>query len=59
MKEEIRTKTKKKIMGETEASLIEKGGKKRGSPFGGWLKRTIRFKTPKYNFSFSCVITND
>ena len=31
------------------------------SPFGGWLKRTIqrvRFKTPKYNCSFSCIITN-
>ena len=62
MKEEVRTKTKKKIVTETEESLIERGGKKQGSPFVGWLKRTIRgvrFKPPKYNCSFSCVITND
>ena len=62
MKEEVRTKTKKKIATETEETLIERGGKKRVSPFGGWLKRTIqivRFKEPKYTCSFSCVITND
>ena len=32
------------------------------SPFGSWLKRTIegiRFRTPKYNCSFSCVVRND
>ena len=62
MKEEVRSKTKKKIATETEETLIEEGGKKRASPFGSWLKRTIqgvRFKTPKYNCSFSCVVTND
>ena len=62
MKEEIRNNTKKKLKEEEKESLIERGGKKLASPFGGWLKRTIRgvrFKTPKYNVSFSCVITND
>ena len=62
MKEEIRTKTKEKIMAETEESLIQRGRQEARESFGGWLKRTIqgvRFKTPKYNFSFSCVITND
>ena len=63
MKEEIRTKTKKKIMAETEDRLSREGGKKRGSPFGGWLRKTMAglccIKTLKYNFSFSCVITND
>ena len=53
MKEEVRTKTKRKIMAETEESLIERG----------WLRKTMAdlccIKTPKYNFSFSCVITND
>ena len=62
MKEEIRNNSKKKLKEEEEESLIEKGGKKRESPFGCWLKKTIqgvRFKTPKYNCSFSCVVTND
>ena len=38
------------------------GGKKRMSPFGGWLKITIegiRVRTPKYKCSFSCVVSND
>ena len=60
MKEEVRNKTKKKIVTETEESLTERG--KHVSPFVSWLKRTIRgvrFKTPKYNCSFSCVVTYD
>ena len=42
LKEEVRTKTKKKILTENEESLIERDGKKRVSPFGGWLKRSER-----------------
>ena len=56
MKEEVRSKTKKKIATQTEETLIERGGKKRASPFGNSLKRTIkgfRIKTPKYKCSFS------
>ena len=62
MKEEVRAKTKKKIATETEESLIERGRQDCVSPFGSWLERTIRgvrFKTPKYNCSFSCVVTYD
>ena len=62
MKEEVRAKTKKKIATELEKHSSRKGGKKHGSPFVSWLKRTIRgvrFETPKYNCSFSCVVTND
>ena len=58
---EVRSKSKKKIATETEEALIREGGKKRATPFGSWLKRTIhgvRFKVPKYNCSFSCVVTN-
>ena len=62
MKEEVRTKTKKKIVTETEESLIERGRQEAKESFRGCLKRTIpgvKFKPPKYNCSFSCVITND
>ena len=63
MKEEVKAKTKKKVATELEETLIEKGGKKRVSPFGSWLKKIMvapcRIRTPKYNCSFSCVITND
>ena len=57
MKEEVRSKTGKKIATKTEETLI-----KRACPFGSWLKRTIqgvRFKMPKYNCSFSCIVTYD
>ena len=60
MKEEIRNNSKKKLKDEEEQSLIEKG--RQEASFGCWLKKTIqgvRFKTPKYNCSFSCVVTND
>ena len=60
MKEEVRSKTKKKQPKLKKHSLKE-GGKKHASPFGSWLKRTIkgiRFKKPKYSCSFSCVVTN-
>ena len=62
MKEEVRSKTKKKIATEMEETLIERGREEARESFGSWLKRTIRgvkFKTPKYNCSLSCVITND
>ena len=62
MKEEIRTKTKKKIMAETEESLIERGRQEARESFRRLVEKNntgVRFKTPKYNFSFSCVITND
>ena len=53
MKEEIRTKTKKKIMAETEESLIERGRQEARESFRRLVEKL------KYNFSFSCVITND
>ena len=66
MKEEIRTKTKKKITTETEESLIEKGRQEARESFRMLVekkkKKTIQgviFKTPKYNCSFSCVVTID
>ena len=39
MKEEVRSKNKKKIATEMEETLIERGGKKSASPFGSWLKK--------------------
>ena len=45
MKEEIRSNSKKKIK-EEEASLIERGGKKRGSPFGSSLKKAMVYLCP-------------
>ena len=50
MKEEVTSKTKKKISTETENYSSNGGGKKRLSPFRSWLKRTIqgiRFRTSK------------
>ena len=57
MKEEVRSKTKKKIATETEEMLIERGSKKSASPFGSWLKMVApcRIRRPKCNCSFSCV----
>ena len=63
MKEEVRSKTKKKIATETEETLIDRRGKTSASPFGSWLKKIMvapcRIRRPKYNCSFSYVITND
>ena len=63
MKEEVWSKIKKKIATEMAETLIERrGGKKHTSPFGSWLKKTIRgvrFRTQKYNCSFSYIVTND
>ena len=41
MKEEVRSKTKKRLKTEEEESLIERGSKKRGSPFGSWWKKIM------------------
>ena len=62
MKEEVRSKTKKKIATETEETLIERGRQEARESFRKLVERTIqgvRFKVPKYTYSFSCVITND
>ena len=62
MKEEVRSKTKKKIATETEEMLIDRGRQEAPSLFGSSLKRTIKgfgFKKPKYKCSFSCIVTND
>ena len=62
MKEEVKSKTKKKIATETEESLIKRGRKEACESFRKWLKRTIqgvRFTAPKYSCSFSCLVTND
>ena len=62
MKEEIRNNSKKKLKEEEEQSLIKRGRQEARESFRRLVERTIRgvrFKTPKYNFSFSCVITND
>ena len=64
MKEEIRNNSKKKITTETEESLIEKGRQEARESFRRLVEKKkkiqgVRFKTPKYNCSFSCVIIND
>ena len=62
MKEEIRNNSKKKLKEEEEQSLIEKGRQEARESFRMLVEKTIqgvRFKTPKYNCSFSCVVTND
>ena len=55
LKEEVRSNTKKKLKTEEEESLIETGGKKRGSPFGGWWKRIKPFKIKVPRFRCRCV----
>ena len=42
MKEEVRSKTKKKIATETEEILVERGRQEARKSFRSWLKRTIR-----------------
>ena len=62
MKEEVRSKTKKKIATETEESLIERGRQEARESFRKLVEKTIqgfRLRTPKYNCSFSCVVSND
>ena len=63
MKEEVRTKTTKKIATETEESLIKRGRQEARESFRNGLKRVMvipyHVRTPKYNCSFSCIISND
>ena len=62
MKEEIRSKTKKKISTETEESLIEQGRREARESFRKLVEKSnrgIRFRTPKYKCSFSCVVNNN
>ena len=59
MKEEIQNNTKKRLKEEEEANLIERGGKKHASPFGGWWKKMIKpfhFKTPRFRCKCVCEI---
>ena len=55
MKEEIRNNSKKKLKEEEEQSLIEKGRQEARESF----RMLVEKKPPKYNCSFSCVVTND
>ena len=62
MKEEVRTKTKKKISTETEESLIKQGRREARESFRRLVEKNnggVRFRTPKYKCSFSCVVRND
>ena len=66
MKEEVRTKTKKKIVTEMEESLIETGRQEARESFRKLVEKscggpinTEKNRTPKYNCSFSCVDSKD
>ena len=62
MKEEVRSKTKKTIAAEMEETLIKRGKREACNSFRKLVEKNIqgvRFRTPKYNCSFSCVVTND
>ena len=62
MKEEVRSKAKKKLATETEESLIERGRQEARESFWKLVEKAIRgvrFRAPKYSCSFSCIISND
>ena len=63
LKEEVRAKTKNKIVTGTEETLIERGRQEARESFRKLVKRVMVvpccIRTPKYNCSFSCVVIND